>query len=247
MSPQKIFSHTVASLWNLEKSSGNKSLLPVWTNPYYKRGQILATASSLLRTASTPELIHCNFPPIYSLAVCGECKPRLSCWRIKFAKNIFFGKSYKYFRHNTAPRWHTFGSMYIFVRKSVDQISSLVYLKYELHLIPGWWFLAHTSYLSFILHRQDFAIPNFYTQKLLKIPKKITINTPKKSIIYSFSRSIWKILHLIDFFYTGTARGARDKYEVCSRCHDSPNANFSCGRTDKRTNGRRCSKRSSRT
>ena len=32
----------------------------------------------------------------------------------------------------------------------------------------------------------------------------------------SFSRLIWKMLHLIDIFYTGTARGARDKYEVCT-------------------------------
>ena len=29
-----------------------------------------------------------------------------------------------------------------------------------------------------------------------------------------FLRSIWKILHLTEYFYTGTARGARDKYEV---------------------------------
>ena len=29
-----------------------------------------------------------------------------------------------------------------------------------------------------------------------------------------FSRSIWKMLHLTEFFYTGAARGARDKYQV---------------------------------
>jgi len=29
---------------------------------------------------------------------------------------------------------------------------------------------AHTSYLSFLLHRQDFWIPKFYTQKLRKTP-----------------------------------------------------------------------------
>ena len=29
-----------------------------------------------------------------------------------------------------------------------------------------------------------------------------------------FLRSIWKILHLTEYFYTGTARGARNNYEV---------------------------------
>ena len=29
----------------------------------------------------------------------------------------------------------------------------------------------HTSYLSFLLHRQDFLIPNLYTQKLCQTPK----------------------------------------------------------------------------
>ena len=29
----------------------------------------------------------------------------------------------------------------------------------------------HTSYLSFLLHRQDFLIPNFYTQKQCKTPE----------------------------------------------------------------------------
>ena len=31
-----------------------------------------------------------------------------------------------------------------------------------------------------------------------------------------FSRSIWKILHLTEYFYTGTARGARNNYQVCT-------------------------------
>ena len=30
-----------------------------------------------------------------------------------------------------------------------------------------------------------------------------------------FLRSIWKILHLTEYFYTGTARGARNNYQVC--------------------------------
>ena len=29
-----------------------------------------------------------------------------------------------------------------------------------------------------------------------------------------FLRSIWKILHLTEYFYTGTARGARNNYQV---------------------------------
>ena len=30
-----------------------------------------------------------------------------------------------------------------------------------------------------------------------------------------FLCSIWKILHLTEYFYTGTARGARNNYQVC--------------------------------
>ena len=30
-----------------------------------------------------------------------------------------------------------------------------------------------------------------------------------------FLYSIWKMLHLTEYFYTGTAHGARDNYEVC--------------------------------
>ena len=33
-----------------------------------------------------------------------------------------------------------------------------------------------------------------------------------------FLCSIWKILHLTENFYTGTAHGARNNYQVCSRC-----------------------------
>ena len=55
----------------------------------------------------------------------------------------------------------------------------------------------HTWYLSFPLHRQDCQIPNF-TPKIPKI-------YPKNSKTCSFLRSIWKILHLTELFYTGTA------------------------------------------
>ena len=64
----------------------------------------------------------------------------------------------------------------------------------------------HIRYLSFPLHGQDFQIQNF-------TPKN-TQQNPKSSKICGFSRSIWKILHLTELFYTGTARGARDKYQV---------------------------------
>ena len=30
-----------------------------------------------------------------------------------------------------------------------------------------------------------------------------------------FLCSIWKILHLTEYFYTGTAHGARNNYQVC--------------------------------
>ena len=30
-----------------------------------------------------------------------------------------------------------------------------------------------------------------------------------------FLCSIWKILHLTEYFYTGTVHGARNKYQVC--------------------------------
>ena len=72
----------------------------------------------------------------------------------------------------------------------------------------------HTSYLSFLLHRQDFLILIFYTKKLQKKHPKTTANSPKKCKIHSFSHLIWKVLHRTEFVYTGTACGACDKYEV---------------------------------
>ena len=73
------------------------------------------------------------------------------------------------------------------------------------------------TYLIFVI---SFTQAGFFSQ--ICTPKnnakhpKITTNTPKKGEICSSLRSIWKILHRTDLFYTGTARGARDKYEVCS-------------------------------
>ena len=76
------------------------------------------------------------------------------------------------------------------------------------------------------IHTHGANIPNIchflYTGRIFNdkiLHPKIYKNTqkyPKNSKIYSVSRSIWKILHLTELFYTGTARGARDKYQVCS-------------------------------
>ena len=71
----------------------------------------------------------------------------------------------------------------------------------------------HTSYLSFILHRQDFRIPNFYTQKLRKTPKNYN-KYPRKEYNMQFFAFNLENFTPDRFFYTGTARGARDKYEV---------------------------------
>ena len=69
------------------------------------------------------------------------------------------------------------------------------------------------AYLIFVISftQARFSYSKFYTQKYPKIPNKY----PKNSKICSFSRSIWKILHLTELFYTGIAHGARDKYQVC--------------------------------
>ena len=45
---------------------------------------------------------------------------------------------------------------------------------------------------------------------------KITNNTPLCKMV-NFSRSVLKILHRAEKIYTGSARGARDKYEVWAR------------------------------
>ena len=74
--------------------------------------------------------------------------------------------------------------------------------------------MNHTSYLSFLLHRQIFE-SQFLHPKALQNTQEFTRNTPQRCKICSSLRSIWKNLHQTEFFYTGTAPGARDKYEVC--------------------------------
>ena len=39
-----------------------------------------------------------------------------------------------------------------------------------------------------------------------------------------FLCSIWKILHLTEYFYTGTAHGARNNYQVCCGQDDGEDA-----------------------
>ena len=65
----------------------------------------------------------------------------------------------------------------------------------------------HTSYLSFPLHRQDFQIQNFTPRN--------NSNLPQKSKICSFFAFNLEKFTPDRIFYTGNARGARDKYEVC--------------------------------
>ena len=70
----------------------------------------------------------------------------------------------------------------------------------------------HTSYLSFLLHWQDFRKPNF-TPKTTTKGIKNTKNISENVKYMHFFHSIWKNLHLTENFYTGTAFGACDKYE----------------------------------
>ena len=59
----------------------------------------------------------------------------------------------------------------------------------------------HTSYLSFLLHRQDFRKPNFTLKKMTKGIKN-TKNVSEKVKYMHFFHSIWKNLHLTENFYT---------------------------------------------
>ena len=63
--------------------------------------------------------------------------------------------------------------------------------------------LNHTSYLSFLFHRQDFLIPIFYTKKTMQNTQKLQQIPPKSVKICSSLRSIWKILHQTEFIFTG--------------------------------------------
>ena len=59
----------------------------------------------------------------------------------------------------------------------------------------------YTSYLSFLLHRQDFRKQNFTPKRMTKITKN-TKNVSEKVIYMHFFHSFWKNLHLTENFYT---------------------------------------------
>ena len=77
----------------------------------------------------------------------------------------------------------------------------------------------HTWYLSFLSHRQHFQIKNFTPKNWLKTPQN-TQKFPWKVKYMQLMCSIWKILHLTEYFYTGTAHGARNNYQVCDSLTD---------------------------
>ena len=70
-------------------------------------------------------------------------------------------------------------------------------------------------YLIFVISFTQAAFSNskFYTWKLTKNTEKC----PWKVKYMQFLCSIWKILHLTEYFYTGTAHSARNNYQVCSQ------------------------------
>ena len=69
---------------------------------------------------------------------------------------------------------------------------------------PG---VENTSYLSFLLHKQDFRKPNFTPKKMTKDTKNTQKSLKKVKFMQFFSHSIWKNLHRAIFYHT-------DKYEV---------------------------------
>ena len=66
--------------------------------------------------------------------------------------------------------------------------------------------------ISFTL--AGFLNPNILHPKITKNTQKLQQIVPKSVKYAFFLRSILKILHRTDFFYTGTACGACTKYEV---------------------------------
>ena len=72
----------------------------------------------------------------------------------------------------------------------------------------------HTSYLSFLLHRQDFRKPNFTPKKTTKGTKN-TKNVSEKVKCMHFFHSIWKNLHR-------HVCGVCDKFEVCMEHKNRP-------------------------
>ena len=83
------------------------------------------------------------------------------------------------------------------------------------HLIFLDWCSMLIAYLIFVISftPAGFSKTKFYTQKTTEDTKN-TKNVSKKVKYMQFFYSIWKNLHRAKFFYTSTACGACDKYEV---------------------------------
>ena len=105
----------------------------------------------------------------------------------KRGKNVlkdFFTKLYQ------LPKWSR-GLLSIFILSKKEKMFTKNFTKpYQ-----------HTSYLSFLLHRQDFRKPNFTPKKTTKGTKN-TKNVSEKVKYMHFFHSIWKNLHLTENFYT---------------------------------------------
>ena len=72
-----------------------------------------------------------------------------------------------------------------------------------------WW----QAYLIFVISFTHAAFSNFTPKNLLKTPQN-TQKCPWKVKYMQFLCSIWKILDLREYFYTGTGHGARNNYQV---------------------------------
>ena len=80
--------------------------------------------------------------------------------------------------------------------------------------IPSMLYIPHICH--FLYTDRIFENQILHPKKRLKAPKTLQMSL-KKSNICIFFHSIWKNLHLTEIFYTGTACGACDKYEVCNQ------------------------------
>ena len=92
---------------------------------------------------------------------------------------------------------------------SLSSSSSRLASKASISLIATIPHICHFFHTGRIFESQYF-IPKNYEKH-----PKIRTNSHQKCKICIFSRSIWNFLHRTEFFYTGAACGACDKYEVC--------------------------------
>ena len=78
-----------------------------------------------------------------------------------------------------------------------------------------WWccIYVHTSYLSFLLHRQDFRTPNFTPKKTTKVTKNAKNVSEKVIYMHFFSLILEKITPHRKFLHRHVC-GVCEKYEV---------------------------------